>query len=109
MFGEYYVQTDLVVEYIDINDKYCIIYTNRDICKKIIETYQNYNDDIVTQKKKINKKINKKIDKYTFHKMFYDHKWLKETYRETYEIFLKYSFKEIHKLIRVYNKVSSRV
>ena len=111
IFGQYYVQTELVVEYMDIHNTYCIMYTNRDICKKFIENYEicHPNDDINTQRNKINIAINKKIDKYTFNKIFYDHKWLKESYQQTYENYLKNSFKEINidKLIRVYNKVSA--
>lgn len=109
MFGEYYVQTDLVVEYIDKNNEHCLMYTNREIRKKFIENYKisDPNHDIDTHQKKINIAINKKIDKYTFNKMFYDRKWLKKSYQQTYENYLKITFKEIDKLIRVYNRVSS--
>lgn len=109
MNGQYYVQMDLVVEYLDINEQYCVMYTDRCIDKKYIDTYKNYdpNDDISTKEIKMKCEIERQINKYTYNKILYNNEWLKKSYQIKYECFLKKSYKEIYKLIKVYTKITA--
>jgi hypothetical protein len=107
---DYYIQNELVIEYIDIIGRPSSIRTNRDTIKGYIFSYTDYDsdDDKETSYKKYKSEIEKKIKENTYIKtLFENDTWIKESYRKNYEEQLKREFKEIHKFKNIYKKVSA--
>lgn len=107
---EYYVQSDLVIEYKDINRLFCKIYTDRNVKKKYIYEYDDYSseDDYKTSQMKLNNKIERKLRKYTFNKILYEkNEWVKKSYKKKYEKYIAKEYKEIVNMLKVYKKVTA--
>jgi hypothetical protein len=107
---DYYIQTELVIEYVDIIGRISLIRTNRDTSKGYIFNYTDYDsdDDVETSHKKYNAEIERKIKENTYNKILFENDaWIKESYRKNYEEQLKSEFKEIHKFKKIYKKVSA--
>jgi hypothetical protein len=105
---DYYIQTELVIEYVDIIGRISLIRTNRDINKGYIFNYKDYDsdDDQETSYKKYKAEIERKIKENTYDKiLFVNDIWIKESYKKKYEEQLKREFKEIYKFIKIYKKV----
>ncbi len=107
---DYYIQTELVIEYVDIVGRISIIRTNYNIQKGYIHQSPDYDsdDDQETCYKKYKAEITKRIKENTYNKILFDNEnWIKETYRKNYEEILKREFKEIHKLKKIYKKITA--
>jgi hypothetical protein len=107
---DYYIQTELVIEYIDIIGRISSICTYRDITKCYIFNYpdEDSDDDVETSHKKYLAEINRKIEENTYDKVLFENNaWIKESYRKNYEEQLKREFKEICKFKKIYKKVTA--
>lgn len=104
---DYYIQTELVIEYIDTTGKISYIWTNRDLTKGYIFNYldKDSDDDHETCYKKYQAEIERKIKENTYNKILFENDvWIKESYRKKYEEQLKREFKEIRKFKKIYKK-----
>jgi hypothetical protein len=109
MVCDYYIQTELVIEYIDIIGRISFIRTNRDTTKGYIihQNDENSGDDEETYTK-YKAEIERKIKQNTYSKILFENDvWIKESYRKNYEEPLKKEFNEIHKFKKIYKKVSA--
>jgi hypothetical protein len=107
MTCEYYIQTELVIEYLDKFGRKSVVYTDRTIKKRYIFTYSDYNsdDDNESANKKINEEIQRKIAKNTYDKIIFDNDtWSKESYKKRYQALFKREFKEIDNIKKIYKK-----
>lgn len=106
MVCDYYVKTELVIEYAD---KYRVIHktrTNTIIERQYIMSVPE-DDDFEPQLDKYNKKIKKCIQKNTYNKMLYeDGCWVKESYKKKYKK-LSIFCPNLHKLLKVYKSHSA--
>lgn len=106
---DYYIQTELVIEYQDKYGIYQHIYTNRELQKGYIFSYLNNNSeyDMETQHKKYHDELERRIEQNTNNKMFFKNEfWIKESYRKKYENYILKTFNEIHELKKVYKRTS---
>jgi hypothetical protein len=103
----YYIQTELVVEYLD---KYGVMHktiTNTIIQKKYIIIVPDDDSDEI-QFDKYNKKIKKCIEKNTHNKMLYEiDNWVKESYKKKYAKQISFLCPNLHKLLKFYKKHSA--
>jgi hypothetical protein len=109
MVCDYYLQTELVIEYKDKDCKFCTIYTNRKIIKGYVFNYKDHDsdDDDETIHKKYTVEIERQIKENTYNKMlFVNGEWVKESYKKNYESYLTKTFPEITKIIKIYKKHS---
>jgi len=107
---DYYIQTELVIEYVDMIGRISLIRTNCSLEKRYVYQSSDYDsdDDQETCYKKYNAEIERKIKQNTYDKIIFDNNdWIKESYRKKYEEQLKRDFKEIHKFKKVYKKVTA--
>lgn len=107
---DYYIQTELVIEYEDKNGRLCSIYTNRELQKGYIFNYQDQDsdDDLETSDKKYQAEIERRIAENTYNKiLFVNGEWVKESYKKKYEEHLMKTYKEIMKIHKVYKKASA--
>ena len=107
---DYYIQTEIVIEYVDIIGRISLIRTNRSLDKGYIHQYPDYDsdDDQETLYKKYKVAITKKIEEYTYNKILFENDtWIKESYRKKYEQQLKSEFREIYKFKKIYKKVTA--
>jgi hypothetical protein len=107
---DYYVQTELVIEYTDI---YSVIHktqTDRSIEKRylIFIPYKDSDDDSETEEKKYNEQLNKCIQKNTYKKMLYENEtWVKERYNKRYIRLISILCPNLHKINRVYKNYTA--
>jgi hypothetical protein len=107
---DYYVQTELVIEYVDIIGRISLIRTNYSLDRGYIYQSPDYDsdDDQETCYKKYKAEIAKKIEENTYNKILFENdEWVKESYKKKYDVFLKREFKEIHKFKKIYKKVTA--
>ena len=107
---DYYVKTELVIEYIDIIGRISFIFTNQDTSKGYIFNYKDHDsdDDQETSYNKYKVELERKIKENTYNKILFENdEWIKESYRKKYEEQLKCEFKEIHKFKKIYKKVTA--
>jgi hypothetical protein len=107
---DYYIQTELVIEYIDIVGRISSIRTNRSLDRGYIYQSHDYDsdDDQETCYKKYKAEIAKKIAENTYNKILFENdEWVKESYKKKYEEKLKREFKEIHKFKKIYKKATA--
>lgn len=103
---DYYIRTELVIEFYDKDNKHCCIYTDMDFKKGYLFNYQNNNsdDDEETQCKKFQADLERIIQENTNSKILFDNDfWIKKSYRKKYYNIMK-TFIQIHKLKKVYKK-----
>lgn len=104
---DYYIQTELVIQYKESSSRINTIYTNRCVEKGYIFTYkdEDSDDDEETAHKKYKAEIQKRIKENTFDKLlFQNEKWVKESYEKKYKNHLIKSYSQIAKIIKVYKK-----
>jgi len=103
---DYYIQTDLVIEYLDKMGRLSLIYTNRSIKKGYL--FKFLDDDTETSYKKDKAEIQIIIKNNTYNKILFDNStWIKETYRKNYKHDIKRQFREIDNIQKIYKKTTA--
>ena len=106
---DYYIQTELVIEYQTKDGRINTIYTDRKINKGYIFNTSDYDsdDDHETAYKKYYAEIEREIKNNTFNKMLFENsEWIKESYKKKYQDYLLKLF-DIYKFIKVYKRTSA--
>lgn len=104
---DYYIQNEIVIEYLDKFGRLSFIYTNRKIKKGYIFETTDYDsdDDQETCYNKYKAEIEKQIKSNTYNKiLFINDEWMNESYRKKYENMIKTEFKEIAVLKKINKK-----
>jgi hypothetical protein len=107
---DYYVQTELVIEYLDKMGRLSIIYTDRFVDKRYIYQPSDYDsdDDWETAAKKYHAEIEHKIAENTYEKhIFSNDTWVKPSYKTKYDERFMREFKEIHNIKKIYKKTTA--
>lgn len=107
---DYYIQTELVIEFRDKDSKICVIHTNIKLEKGYIFSYpdQDSDDDFDTQDKKFQVELERRIQQNTYNKMLFENEvWIKESYKTKYEAYLFKTYKDIVKILKIYKKYSA--
>lgn len=107
MVCDYYVESELVVEYQDKTRRLCTVYTNRKVEKYYVSIPLDYDsdDDDETEYKKYEAEVERKIKDNTYNKMLFENgEWIKESYRKKYENNLLKLFPDINKILKLYKK-----
>jgi hypothetical protein len=107
---DYYVQSELVIEYLDKIGRNSVIRTNIGRSNQYIYNYDDSDsdDDEETKYKKYLAEIERKIKENTYDKVLFDNnEWIKESYKKRYEEKLKRDFKEISIIKKIYKKVTA--
>jgi len=107
---DYYIQTELVIEYIDKNGRLSTIYTDIFINKGYIFQISDYDSDDVweTADKKYNAEIQRRIQENTYNKFIFDNdNWIKQSYKKKFEQRLMREFKEIDNIKKIYKKTTA--
>lgn len=107
---DYYIQSELVIEYHDKSGRINTIYTNRSVEKGYVFNYQDQDsdDDEDTSYKKFKAEVERRIKNNTYNKMLYENgEWAKESYKRKYEDYLFKTYKDIVKIIKIYKKHSA--
>ena len=109
MWCDYYIQTELVIEYTDKSGRINTLYTDRQTKKGYVNRYfHEVSDDEETCYKKYIDEIERKINQNTFNKiLFYNNEWVKPSYKLKYEAYLMKTCREIYNIIKVYKKTSA--
>lgn len=110
MTFDYCVQTELVIEYIDMCGVTHKTRTNTEINKKYIMTIPDYDsdDDFETQINRYNKELQKCIKKNTYNKMLYENQvWVKESYKKRYDKQISCICPNLYRLTKVYKNHSA--
>jgi len=102
---DYYIQTELVIEYEDKDGKINTIFTDRTIKSGYIFIQDEDSDDNQTLYKKFNTELEKTIKANKYNKMLFKNgEWVKESYKTKYEYYLMNTYKDIIKIKKVYKK-----
>jgi hypothetical protein len=107
---DYYIQSEIVIEYIDKMGRKSVIHTNLERNNKYIYNYNDYDsdDDQETADKKYLAEIERQIKQNTYDKVLFDNNdWIKESYKKKYDEQLKREFKEIFIIKKIYKKVTA--
>lgn len=108
---DYYIQSELIIEYIDVLGRVSFICTNRDLNRGYINEYlpdHDSDDDEETCYEKYLVEIEKKIKENTYDKiLFENNNWVKESYKKKYEEYLRSQFKEICEFKKIYKKFTA--
>lgn len=108
---DYYVRTELIIEYIHYNGLKCSICTNINIenCR-INNIPRSTSLESTFQRKGYNDEITRKITKKTCNKMIFENgAWIKESYKKRYEKRLITTFREIKGFIKIYKKNTASI
>ena len=92
---DYYIQTELVIEYLDSKGRLSFTYTNRKLEKGYIHEPSDYDsdDDWETVSKKYYAEIERRISQNTYNKVLFENdEWIKESYKKNYEVMIKSDF-----------------
>ena len=87
MSCDYFIQTELVIEFIESNGALSKTITNRMVNRGYISHIpdNDSDDDYETQEKKFNKELEKIINENTYKKMLYENdRWVKSSYEKRY-------------------------
>ena len=112
MVCDFYIQTELVIEYAD---RYGVMHktrTNTIIEKQYILTVPEHDsdDDFETQLDKYNKEVKKCIERNRYNKMLYENDfWVKESYKKRYNKQISFLCPNLHKLLKIYKSHSAWV
>ena len=104
---DYYIQKELVIEYLDKTGKIFALYTDRNIEKGYIlqSSEHDSDDDEDTSYKKYKEEIERRIKYNTYNKILFENgDWVQESYKKKYEQYLLRTYKEIVKIIKIYKK-----
>ena len=107
---DYYIQTQLVIEYLDNLGRFSVIYTDRYIKKGYLFKCSDYDSDNIceTEYQKCKSEIEQKIKENTYNKILFENNaWTKETYKNKFEQRLTKEFKEISNINKIYKKTTA--
>lgn len=107
---DYYIQTELIIEYLDKMGRKSFIYTNRNTTKGYIyiDTYHDSDDETETLDIKYESEIRKRITENTYKKMIFDNNnWIEDIYKQKYEELLKREFNKLNDITKIYEKVNA--
>ncbi len=113
MTCDYYIQTELVCEYMDSSGKYHTLYTNRKMLNGYIQDDVASEDDDdeldhPTAKNRYIVLLTEKLNKHTYNKIFYDNdNWQKHRYKQKYDKYLKHIVPINSYIIKIFKKVKS--
>jgi hypothetical protein len=109
MTCDYYIQKEIVFEYLAKNCKIYTIYTDRTIKKGFVFSYPNEgSDDLITSNKTFQDELERKIKENTYDKiLFKNGKWLDKVYKKKYENYLNEICRDFSQLLRVYKKITA--
>jgi len=100
----YYIQTELVFEYIDNNGKSSLTRTDRKLEKKYLQNISNEDLEQNNYNEKLEKIINKPIRK----KILYENEvWRNESYEKRYLKILKIICPRMIKLLKIYKSYTA--
>lgn len=106
MVYDYYIQSELVIEYYDKIGRINTIYTNRKIQKSCLFDYENIDSDYNSSTYKDG--LARKIEANKYNKMLFENgEWVKESYQSKYEKYIMKTYKDVVKIIKIYKKYSS--
>jgi hypothetical protein len=101
-----YIQSKLVIEYLDKNNVKSVIYTNMKLLKAKICHSLDSDDDNLDEDNKF--KIEKKVDKNKYDKILFENdEWIKKSYKKKYKYLVNREFKDIAKITKIYKNFSS--
>ena len=107
---DYYIQSELVIEYRDKTGRFWTLYTNRELQKCYIFDYENKDsdNDLDTSNQKYKDAIAKKIEANTYNKILFENgEWVKESYKSKYDKYLMKTYKDIVNYVKIYKKYSA--
>ena len=107
---DYYIQTELVVDYIDINGALSTTRTNRKLerCYLTNLPEEDSDDDEETQYNKWKEELKRLIEKNTYKKMLYENdKWIKTSYEKKYSKGLNIICPRMIKPLKIYKDYSA--
>ncbi len=110
MCCDYYIQTEIIIEYLDTLGRKSVIYTNLEKTKGYIFSYQYYDsdDDSESLDQKYNRTINRIIKENTYKKIIYDNNiWIEEAYKKCYWEKIQSEFNYITNIKKIYKKVTA--
>jgi hypothetical protein len=110
MCCDYYIQTDLVIVYLDSNNRFSKTMTNRNIRKIYINHIHDFDsdDDDESQKQKYREELKRMIEKNNYKKNIYvNEEWVKKTYKKRYLKLLPSLCPGIKKLVNIYKNYSA--
>lgn len=84
---DYYIETGLVIEFVDMNGSLSKTTTNRRINRRYISSIpeDDSDDDFETRNKKFEKEMEKQLVGNTYKKMLYENdEWVKLSYKKRY-------------------------
>jgi len=102
---DYYVQSDLVIEFIDKDQKYRTVCEEGEPQNNYILSLPDYDsdDDMDTKDSKYYAELDKLIQKNTYDKLLFDNGvWVQESYCKNYSRYILTKYSQIHKLVKVY-------
>jgi hypothetical protein len=107
---DYYIESELVIEFRDKDGKIRVIHTNIKLQKGYIFSYpdEDSDDDIDTQDKKFNAELERRIQENTYNKILFENEvWIEESYKKNYENYLFKTYKDIVNFIKIYKKYTA--
>ena len=112
MCCDYYIQTDLVIVYIDAHNRFSKTMTNINLKKKYLNLTNindfDSDDDEETQQTKYNEELQQIIDRNNYKKNIYENdQWVKKSYKKKYLRELPSLCPKIVKIVSIYKKYSA--
>jgi hypothetical protein len=101
-----YIQSKLVIEYLDKNNVKSVIYTNVKLLKGKNCHSLDSDDNNLDEDNKL--KIEKMLDKNKYDKILFENdEWIKKSYKKKYKRSVNREFKDIVKITKIYKNFSS--
>lgn len=110
MCCDYYIQTDLVIVYVDSHNRFSKTITNRNIKKIYITNIPDFDsdDDEEIKQKKYNEELKQNIENNNYKKNIYEKdQWVKKSYKKKYLKDLPSLCPGIVKIVNIYKNYSA--
>ena len=107
---DYYIQTELIINYYDDKGELITVIANRQIEKGYIFSFcgEDSDDDYETANKKYAEELNRIIDKNTYEKILFENNiWVKKSYEKKFTDELQYKCPNLVTLIKIYKDVTA--